>query len=95
MDRQAVAEAGLAFSAEDVSLWRKQVAEQRDLLFRRNWKNQRPKLKLKSKGEVESFAYIVEWCEEFDEVVGREKERRFIDQLIADGKDVNAELAAR
>ncbi len=80
----------IEFTDAQITRWRQQVLEQRERLFRRNWKNCRPKVGLQSKFEEEAFQFIVEWCEEFDEVVGREKERDRLDGLIAQGLDVNA-----
>ncbi len=78
------------FSKEEVSKWRRQVMEQRDLLFRRNWKNMRQVLALRSREEEAAFQYVLEWYEEFGDVVGRQKQRERFDKLIAMGLDVNA-----
>ena len=78
------------FPAEQVREWRRQVLQQREILFRRNWKNRRQAVSLRSKVEEEDFQFVVEWCEEFDEVVSRTKERSRMDKLIALGLDVNA-----
>lgn len=89
MNSEMVAELD-APSPEVVKEWKRQVAEQREILFRRNWKNQRQMVALSSREDEANFQFVVEWCEEFDDVVGREKERNRLDRLIALGLDVNA-----
>jgi hypothetical protein len=69
---------------------RKAVFKRREELFRKNWKNRRPVLPLRSLHQEKSFKFVVEWYEEFDEVVGRERERNRLDKLIEKGLDVNA-----
>lgn len=69
---------------------KKNVARRREELFRKNWKNRRPVVPLRSLQQEKSFKFVVEWYEEFDEVVGRERERVRLDRLIAQGEDVNA-----
>lgn len=69
---------------------RKAVFKRREELFRKNWKNRRPILPLRSLHQEKSFNFVVEWYEEFDEVVGRERERNRLDKLIEKGLDVNA-----
>jgi len=78
------------FTREQVREWRRQVTEQREILFRRNWKNQRGILALRSREEEDAFQFVLEWYEEFGDVVGREKERQRLDHLIELGLDVNA-----
>jgi len=90
--RQAAADVR-GFSADEVASWKKRVADQRDILFRRGWKNHRSKLRLRSREELEAFDFVVEWYEEFGEVVGKEKEKKYFDELIAAGVDVNEALA--
>lgn len=70
--------------------WHQQVQKRREELFKRNWKNRRPALPLKSRHQEKMFQFVVEWYEEFDEVVGRERERNRLDRLIEMGLDVNA-----
>lgn len=77
------------FPAETVARWREQVEVQRELLFRQNWKNRRQVVPLRSKAQEDSFRFVVEWCEEYDEVVGRTRERGRLDKLKALGIDVN------
>lgn len=91
MGHVAVKEAGVTsfFSAKQIDVWRNQVNEQRDLLFRRNWKNRRPVIGLRSREQESNFRFVVGWCEEFSDVVGRRKERQRLDKLIAIGVDVN------
>lgn len=78
------------FTAEQVRTWRQQVAVQRDILFHRSWKNRRQVVPLKSREQEQNFQFVVEWYEEFGDVVGRVKERQRMDRLIALGYDVNA-----
>ena len=89
MSASAPTEVG-SCSKEQVREWRRQVAEQREILFRRNWKNMRHLLALRSREEEEAFDFVLEWYEEFGDVVGREKERQRLDKLISLGLDVNA-----
>lgn len=78
------------FTREQIQEWRRQVIEQRDTLFNRNWKNRRQIVPLRSRAQEESFQFAVEWYEEFGDVVGRVKQRQRMDKLIALGYDVNA-----
>ncbi len=78
------------FSEVDIKELRKSVTKRREELFRKNWKNRRPLVPLRSLHQEQSFKFVVEWYEEFDEVVGRERERARLDRLIARGEDVNA-----
>lgn len=73
-----------------LSEMRKGVAKRREQLFRKNWKNRRPSVPLRSLHQERSFRFVIEWYEEFDEVVGRERERTRLDNLIEKGLDVNA-----
>ncbi len=77
-------------SARQAERWRREVEEKREELFRRNWKNRRNIPILKSKGEAEMFQFIIEWCDEYDELVDRNLERRRLDKLMELGLDVNA-----
>jgi|GEM_PF-2796542 len=79
----------IVFSETKLTEWRKGVLKRREELFRRNWKNRRPVPGLKSRQQEKSFQFVVEWYEEFDEVVARERERNRLDKLIARGLDVN------
>ncbi|MCX7936039.1 MAG: hypothetical protein N3A66_12365 [Planctomycetota bacterium] len=85
---------GKSQQKDDVAALRRKVAEYRDALFRRGWKNQRPKVRLKSRSEMQIFDSLVEWCEEFDEIVGKNQEKKYFDELIAAGIDVNKAVAA-
>ncbi|MDR1519016.1 MAG: hypothetical protein LBU23_02585 [Planctomycetota bacterium] len=60
---------------------REEVAKRREELFRRNWKNERHVPQLKSRQQEKSFQFVVEWCEEFNEVISRERERERLDKL--------------
>lgn len=79
----------VVFSEEKLSEWRQGVQKRREELFRRNWKNRRPLLRHKSREQEKTFKFVVEWYEDFDEVVARERERSRLDRLIASGLDVN------
>lgn len=78
------------FSEIAIKELRKSVEKRREELFRKNWKNRRPVVPLRSLHQEQSFKFVIEWYEEFDEVVGRERERARLDKLIAKGADVNA-----
>jgi hypothetical protein len=77
------------FPAALVREWRKQVKEQREFMFHRNWKNTRQVPNLQSRTDAQNFQFVVEWYEEFGDVVGRTKNRARLDKLIAMGIDVN------
>jgi hypothetical protein len=85
-----VCEEIVEFPPELVSRWRAQMEEQREMLFRRNWKNPRQIVLLKSREYEENYQFVLEWVDEFEDVVGRQKERDRLDSLIARGLDVNA-----
>ena len=78
------------YTKEYMEELRKNVTRRREELFRKHWKNRRPALPLRSLQQEKSFQFVVEWYEEFDEVIGRERERTRLDRLIAQGEDVNA-----
>ena len=86
----AVKEEETVFANALLLEWRQGVKKRREELFRRNWKNRKPLLQLKSRRQEQMFKFVVEWYEEFDEVVGRERERNRLDKLIEQGLDVNA-----
>ena len=46
-------------------------------------------LAMRSRQQEKNFAFVLEWYEEFDEVVARERERDRLDKLLAKGLDVN------
>ncbi len=79
----------IVFSENKLTEWREGVQKRREELFRRNWKNRRPSPHLRSRQQERSFQFVVEWYEEFDEVVARERERNRLDKLISKGLDVN------
>ncbi|MDR1612817.1 MAG: hypothetical protein LBT97_08535 [Planctomycetota bacterium] len=85
-----IKEEDAVFSEELVNGWRSGVLERREELFRKNWKNRRPVVPLKSRQQERTFEFVVQWYEEFEEVVGRERERSRLDRLIERGLDVNA-----
>ena len=78
------------YTKEYMEELRKNVTRRREELFRKRWKNRRPIVPLRSLQQEKSFQFVVEWYEEFDEVIGRERERTRLDRLIAQGEDVNA-----
>ncbi|MHC4872550.1 MAG: hypothetical protein ACYTFY_11970 [Planctomycetota bacterium] len=51
------------------------VLDKREQLFRSGWKNRQPKMPLVSKEEDETFQLLVEWCEGFDKVLSKHRER--------------------
>ena len=79
----------IVFSETKLVGWRAGVKARMEELFRRNWKNRRPTPQQKSRQQEKNFQFIIEWYEEFDEVVARERERNRLDKLIARGLDVN------
>lgn len=54
---------------------REAVIKRRDELFRSGWKNKRQSLALMSRDEDNKFRFLVEWCEEFEEVRHKHRER--------------------
>lgn len=78
------------YSEEMINQWREGVLKRREELFRRNWRNKRPVLRQKSRQQENNFKFVLEWYEEFDEVVARERERNRLDKLLARGEDVNS-----
>jgi hypothetical protein len=83
VDKDVTAE----FSEPELERWRAGVRQRREELFRRNWKNIRPAPPLKSRRQEMSFQFVIEWCEEFEEVIGRERERNRLDRLSSRAKD--------
>jgi hypothetical protein len=51
------------------------VLKRREELFRSGWKNRRQALPLMSRDEDNTFRFLVEWCEEFEEVRHKHRER--------------------
>lgn len=88
-ETETTAETKEAISAQ-VMKWRQQMEEKRFELFRTNWKNRRSKPGLQSWDDAKSFQFIVEWYDEFGDLVDRDKMRRRLDALIEMGLDVNA-----
>lgn len=78
------------FSPEQIAEWYRRVDQRREELFKKSWKNQRPDVALRSRAQESSFQFVLEWYEEFDEVVGRVRERARLDKLLEQGLDVNA-----
>ncbi len=68
-------DAEIVFPESKVAEWRAGVQKRREELFRRNWKNRRSVPALRSRQEEKNFEFVLEWYEEFDEVVARERER--------------------
>ncbi len=79
----------IVFSESTVAAWKEGILKRREELFRRNWKNRRANPLLRSRQDEQGFQFVLEWYEEFDEVVARERERNRLDKLIAKGLDVN------
>ncbi len=79
----------LEFSQEDVLKWRSGVVKKREKLFRKHWKNRRIIPNLISLESARDFEFVLDWYDESDEVIQRDKERRRLDKLIALGVDVN------
>ena len=77
-------------SDETIREWRAGVLKRREELFRRNWKNKRPVLQQRSRRQELAFKFLLEWYEDFDEVVAREREKSRLDKLIFEGQDVNS-----
>jgi hypothetical protein len=75
------------FSEHELEKWREGVSKRRAELFRRNWKNSRPTQALKSRRQEMNFKFVIEWCEEFEEVIGRERERNRLDHLNLQAKN--------
>jgi hypothetical protein len=51
------------------------VKIRRDEIFRSGWKNTRHLSPLVSRAEDSKFHFLVEWCEEFDNVISHHRER--------------------
>lgn len=51
------------------------VAARREKLFRSGWKNRQKRMPLISREEDNAFRLLVEWCEEFDTVLSKHRER--------------------
>lgn len=79
----------IVFPESKLAEWREGVQKRREELFRKNWKNRRPNPQMRSRQQERNFQFVVEWYEEFDEVVARERERNRLDRLISRGLDVN------
>ena len=79
----------IVFSESKLAEWREGVLKRRSELFRRNWKNRRANPQQRSRQDEKGFQFVLEWYEEFDEVVARERERNRLDKLLAQGLDVN------
>jgi len=71
-----------AYSAEQIADWRRQVTRRREELFQKSWKNMRQDVAPRSRAQDQSIQFMVEWVEEFDEVVGRVQERARLDTLL-------------
>ncbi|MDR3210567.1 MAG: hypothetical protein LBU79_01470 [Planctomycetota bacterium] len=77
------------FSKSYVESMRRGIEKRRQELFPKDWRNAHALMPLKSRQQEKSFQFVVEWYEEFDEVVGRERERSRLDRLIEKGEEVN------
>lgn len=54
---------------------REAISKRRDELFRSGWRNQRQLMPLVSRAEDNTFQLLVEWCEGFEEVLSKQRER--------------------
>ncbi len=79
----------IVFSESTLAEWKEGVRKRREELFRRNWKNRRVHPRQRSRQDEQGFQFVLEWYEEFDEVVARERERNRLDKLLAQGLNVN------
>ena len=79
----------LGFTREDVLRWRNGVVQKRQVLFRKHWKNRRVIPNLISLEAARDFEFVLDWYDESDEVIVRDRERRRLDKLMALGVDVN------
>jgi hypothetical protein len=79
----------IVFSESTVAAWKEGVLKRREELFRRNWKNRRANPQQRSLHDEKGFQFVLEWYEEFDEVIARDRERNRLDKLLAKGLDVN------
>ncbi len=61
--------------AEDREAVYAAVRARREELFRSGWRNPRELLPLISRQEDNAFRFLIEWCEEFEEVIGRQRQR--------------------
>ena len=77
------------FTKEQVAEWRRQVKVRRQELFKKGWKNERPNVALRSRSQEQSFQFVLEWYEEFDEVVGRTRERARLDRILEKTREAN------
>lgn len=89
MESDSMGAGCFGFAQEDVVKWRSGVVQKRDKLFRKHWKNRRVIPNLISLEAARDFEFVLDWCDESDEVILRERERRRLDKLIALGVDVN------
>ncbi len=77
------------FSESTIAAWKAGVLKRREELFRRNWKNRRANPLQRSRQDEKGFQFVLEWYEEFDEVIARDRERNRLDKLLSQGLDVN------
>jgi hypothetical protein len=54
---------------------REAVRQRRDELFRSDWRNPKEITPLLSRAEDNSFQFLIEWCEEYEEVMSKQRER--------------------
>lgn len=76
------------FSQETITKWREGVQARRQELFQRNWKNKRPVVQQRSRSQEAAFKFILDWTEEFEEVVARERERNRLDKLMSQARNI-------
>ena len=75
----------VVYTAEQIENWRRRVGERREELFKKSWKNQRVAAPQPTREQERSIQIIVEWVEDFDDVVGRAQERAKLDTLLGRG----------
>ena len=54
---------------------KKEIKKRRDMLFRSDWRNPKQIQPLISREEDNSFRFLIEWCEEFESVISKQRER--------------------
>ncbi|MBN1258012.1 MAG: hypothetical protein JXA52_09950 [Planctomycetes bacterium] len=54
---------------------RDEIKKRRKVLFHSDWRNPKQIQPLVSREEDNSFRFLIEWCEEFETVIGKQRER--------------------
>lgn len=60
---------------QDRAETRRAVMRRRDELFRSGWRNPRQLQPLTSRSQDHTFKFLIEWCEEFEEVMSKQRTR--------------------